>query len=209
MEKFVAVKTLKEEQLEPGDVLLCYSSALEGKADEINQGYSHAAIYTKTNGIIESSSSGVKTTNVSSLFNEYEHVAVLRNKELWSDSRLQKLDEFTKDQIGKNFNSVGMYKVPKRKEKQDEEVMQRVEGYFEGSYNPPAYERNTYFCSELVTSAFIHVGIIDESASILLSPDTFSPEDIGRDKAFGFFVGYIVPNNQYQIPENDTFKTTI
>lgn len=203
------VKILKEAQLEPGDVLLCYSSALEGKADEISQGYSHAAICTQNNGIVESSSSGVKTTDVSSLFNEYEHVAVLRNKELWSKNRLQKLDGYTRDQIGKKFNSVGMYKVPKRKEKQDEEVTQRIEGYFEGSYKPPAYERNTYFCSELVISAFIHVGIIDESASILLSPDTFSPEDIGRDKAFGFFVGYIVPDNEYKIPENDTFRTTI
>ena len=209
MEILVEVKILKEEELEPGDVLLCYSSALAGKADEISQGYSHAAIYTKNNGVVESSSAGVKTTNVSSLFTEYEHIAVLRNKELWSESRLQKLDEYIQEQIGKKFNPIGMYKVPKRKEMQNEEVMQRVEGYFEGSYKPPAYDKSTYFCSELVTSAFIHVGIIDESASILLSPDTFTPEDIGRDKAFGFFVGYIVPNNEYKIPENDIFRTTI
>lgn len=209
MVKYVSVMILREEQLEPGDVLLCYSSALEGKADEFSQGYSHAAINTKSNGIVESSSSGVRTTNISSLFNEYEHVAVLRNKELWSERRLQKLDEFTESQIGKKFNYVGMYKVPKRKEKQQDESMQRVKGYFEDSYKPPAYERNTYFCSELVTSAFIHVGIIDESASILLSPDTFSPEDIGRDKAFGFFVGYIVPNRDYKIPEYDNFRTSI
>lgn len=209
MDKLVPVEILKEEQLEPGDVLLCYSSALEGKADELSQGYSHAAIYTKNNGIVESSSSGVKTTNTSALFNEYEHLAVLRNEKLWSEDRLQKLDEYTKSQIGKKFNSVGMYKVPKRKEKQKDEVMQRVEGYFEGNYKPPAHERSTYFYSELVTSAFIHVGIIDESASILLSPDTFSPEDIGRDKAFGYFVGYIVPNEGYVIPENDAFRTSI
>ena len=136
-------------------------------------------------------------------------MAVLRNKQLWSEDRLQKLDEYTKSQLGKKFNSVGMYKVPKRKEKQTEEAMQRVEGYFEGSYTPPAHEKSTYFCSELVTSVFIHVGIIGKSASILLSPDTFSPEDIGRDKAFGFFVGYIVPNEEYKIPDNDTFRKSI
>lgn len=127
-------------------------------------------------------------------------MAVLRNKELWSENRLQKLDAYTKDQIGKKFNSVGMYKVPKRKVKQDEEVMQRVDGYFEGSYKPPAYERNTYFCSELVTSAFIHVGIIDEPASILLRPDTFSPENIGRDKAFGFLwvISCLIMSTKFQ-----------
>ena len=209
MEILVAVEILNEEQLEAGDVLLCYSSMLEGKGDEIRHGYSHAAIYTKNNCIVESSSSGVKTTTVSSLLDEYGHVAVLRNKELWSENRLQKLDEYTKSQIGKKFNSIGMHKVPKRKEKQNIEATQRIEGYFEGNFKPPAYERNAYFCSELVTSAFIHVGIIDESASILLSPDTFSPEDIGQDKAFGFFVGYVIPDDKYTIPENDLFRTTI
>lgn len=205
----MGVKILNEEQLESGDVLLCYSSMFEGKVDEINQGYSHAAIYTKNNGIVESSSSGVKTTTVSLLLDEYEHIAILRNKELWSEKRLQKLDEYIKRQIGKKFNSIGMQKVPKRKEKQNIEARQRIKGYFEGNYKPPAYERNAYFCSELVTSAFIHVEIIDESASILLSPDTFSPEDIGRDKAFGFFVGYIIPNDEHTIPENDLFRRII
>ena len=209
MEILVVVEILNKEQLKAGDVLLCYSSTFEGKVDEISQGYSHAAIYTKNNGIVESSSSGVKTTTVSSLLDEYEHVAVLRNKELWSENRLQKLDEYTKSQIGKKFNSIGMYKVPKRKVKQNIEATQRIEGYFEGNYKPPAYERNAYFCSELVTSAFIHVGIIDESASILLSPDTFSPEDIGQDKAFGFFVGYVISDDEYTIPENDLFRTII
>lgn len=200
---------LKEEELEPGDILLCYSSGLEGKSEEIKNGYSHAAINTQNNGVLESSSTGVKTTSISSLLNEYEHIAVLRNKELWSAERLEKLDEYTKEQLGKKFNSIGMYKVPNRKEKLQNEAMKRVEGYFDGSYKPPAYEKTTYFCSELITSAFIHVGIIGESASILLSPDVFSPEDIGRDKAFGFFAGYIVPDDDYNIPNNDTFRTSI
>jgi len=204
----VEINKLKEEQLEFGDILLCYSSAIEGKAEELKNGYSHAAINTQK-GIIESSSGGVKITNITSLLNEYEHVAVLRNKELWSAERLSKLDKYSQKQLGKKFNSVGMYKLPKRKEKLEDEATHKVEGYFDGSYKPPAYEKNTYFCSELITSAFIHVGIIDESASILLSPDTFSPEDIGRDKAFGFFVGYIVPDEEYNIPNNDTYRTTI
>ncbi len=209
MESLVQLKILKEDELEPGDILLCYSSELQGEAEELQNGYAHTAINTYKNSILESSAAGVKTTDLSSLFEEYGHIAVLRNKELWSEERLLKLDEYANDQIGKKFNSIGMYKVPSRKEKQKEVVMENVEGYFDGSYKPLAYEKNTYFCSELITSTFIHVGIIDESASILLSPEVFSPEDIGRDKAFGFFVGYILPYEGYNIPENDTFRTSI
>ena len=209
MVQLVKPVIIEEKQLESGDILLCYSSMAEGKAEELKNGYSHAAINTRNNGIIESSSSGVKAIDIPTLLEEYEHIAVLRNNELWSAERLSKLDDFTKNQIGKTFNSIGMYKVPSRKEKQESEIMQNIEGYFDVNYKPPSHEKNTYFCSELITSAFIHVGIIDKPASILLSPEVFSPEDIGRDKAFGFFVGYIVPRDDYNVPENDTFLTSI
>ncbi len=87
--------------------------------------------------------------------------------------------------------------------------MERVHGYFEKIVVPSSGDNNKYFCSELVTSAFIKVGIIHESAAIIFAPETFLPEDIGQDKVFGFFIGYIIPYDDYKIPENDYFQYSI
>nr|CDQ34915.1 putative distant relative of cell wall-associated hydrolases [Virgibacillus halodenitrificans] len=203
------LKVIEESELQPGDVLLCYSPDLEGKNEYVKDGYSHVAICVSGRDIVEANSAGVALTNTSNLLDEYGHIAVLRNPELWSPGRLNKLNGFARSKLGKKFNKPGMLRVPQRKEEQEVEAMDRVEGYFEGTYSPAGGNRNVYFCSELVTSAFIEVGIIDESASIVLSPEIFSPEDIGKDKAFGFFVGYIKPHEDYQIPHNDYFRTSI
>jgi uncharacterized protein YycO len=203
------LKILNESQVQPGDILLCYSADLKGKNECVMQGYSHVAICTFKTGVIEASSNGINRTSVIDLLSEYGHIAVLRNSKLWSRKRLERLDEFVAKKIGLKFNQTGMYRVPERKEEQDAEIMTRVKGYFEGRFVPKSHDRDIYFCSELVTAAFIDVGIIDESASIILSPETFSPEDIGRDKAFGFFVGYIKSYDDYPIPDDDDFRTAL
>lgn len=87
--------------------------------------------------------------------------------------------------------------------------MERVHGYFEGIEPDVKADREVYFCSELVTAAFIHVGIIDKSAAVLFTPETFSPEDIGRDKAFGLFVGYLISHSVYKVPETDHFRSSL
>lgn len=203
------LQILEENNLQIGDILLCYTSQADGKVEEIQNGYAHVAICALEEKIIEASSLGVIKTNITNLLDEYDHIAVLRNNELWSVDRLQKLNDFLIKKIGVPFNKQGMYKVPKRKKEYQLENIQRIEQYFDGNCTPPIYDRNLYFCSELITSAFIHVGIIDESASILINPNTFSPEDIGKDKIFGFFIGYIVHNQEYDIPINDIFRNSI
>ena len=205
----MTLKLIYENEIVAGDVLLCYSEVLNGKNDRIQNGYSHVAIVTSDKKVVESSSSGIKVTCIPNLLDEYEHIAVLRNHELWSPERLKKLDSFVTKKLGAGFNCAGMYRLPERKERQEQEAMNHVNGYFEGTYKPTDHNKGVYFCSELITASFIEVGIIDESASILLSPETLSPEDIGRDKAFGFFAGYIKSNDDYKIPEEDYFRTSI
>lgn len=203
------LKIMDESQLAAGDVLLCYSTELAGKNSHVQNGYSHAAIVTSQHGIVEANSSGVSSVNISDLFEEYGHIAVLRNLEIWSQERLKKLDSFVKRKLGTAFNRTGMYKLPERKEQLESDAMDRVHGYFEDTYRPSSHDKGVYFCSELITASFIETGIIGESASILLSPETFTPEDIGRDKVFGFFVGYIKPYDEYEIPDGDNFRTSI
>lgn len=203
------INYLKEADISPGDVLLCYADDLSGKNEHIANGYSHVAIVIGGRHVAHSDSSGVKITHVSSLLDEYGHIAVLRNPELWSSGRVRKLDSFVAKKLGSGFNKTGMYKLPERKDSLQDEAMSKIHKYFDGTFRPKSHDRDIYFCSEFIVASFIEVRIIEESASILLSPETLSPEDIGNDKAFGFFVGYIKSCDKYQIPESDHFRTSI
>jgi uncharacterized protein YycO len=203
------IETVTPESTKAGDILLCFAPEAVGKDEGLASGYSHAAICYAPNKVIESSGAGVKETNIENLLREYSHIAVLRNDELWSESRINALCEFLSKKIGKPFNNLGLGKYQKRKKENQDNAMEQVIGFFEGKISPSSPDRDVYFCSELVTSAFIHVGIIEDSAAVLFRPETFSPEDIGSDKAFGFFVGYIFPCERYELPKNDMFKDSI
>ena len=133
----------------------------------------------------------------------------MRNAELWNHTRLSNLEEFAKEHSGKKFNSQGMYRYSDRKKVAIDTAMDRVKGYFEGTESDVETDRQIYFCSELVTSAFIEVGIIEKSAAILFSPETISPEDIGRDKVFGFFCGYLISHPEYEVPPEDYFRPSV
>ena len=148
-------------------------------------------------------------TRVSHLLKVYDHIAVLRNPELWNRARLAALGKFAAENQGKKFNPSGVKEFPDRKIESQEKAMGRVQGYFEGTEPRVATNRAVYFCSELVTAAFIQVGIIDQSAAVLFSPETFSPEDIGKDKAFGYFCGYVISYPEYEIPDTDYFRYSL
>ncbi|QOZ83778.1 MULTISPECIES: hypothetical protein [Chromobacterium] len=81
--------------------------------------------------------------------------------------------------------------------------MEQVEQVFEGKIPPATPDRDAYFCSEFVVSAFIRIGLIGKEATVAFRPETLSPEDMAKDKVFGFFCGYIIPYAGYKIPEDD------
>lgn len=206
----MASNILNKDFIRGGDVLLGYSSELREKSASIQSGYSHAAICISDSCILESSRTGVAITNIDKLLEDYGHIAVLRSDGLWSESRLKILSEFASENVGKKFNHFGIgKKYEARKKEHQNTAMKLVQGYFSGVVPPAPSDREIYFCSELITSAFIRAKVIDESASVLFAPETFSPEDIGKDKAFGFFVGYIIPYAEYKIPENDMFENSV
>lgn len=196
-------------EIKAGDILLCYSDYMEDAEGESTCGYSHVAICLSDRDVCESDASGVKITSAAALVDTYKHLAVLRGEALWTSERLKRLRGFCERKVGCRFNPTGMYKVVKRKEIQKNEEMDRIKDFFDETYAPTDHDKGSYFCSELVTSAFIDVGIIGKSASIVISSETFSPEDIGKEKVFGFFVGYIKPYGGYEVPDDDPFKTKI
>jgi hypothetical protein len=194
--------------IKSGDVLLCYAPELKGKREEVLSGYSHAAICLGDCRLLEAQNPQVHETSVESLLNDYAHIAVLRSEGFWSPDRISRLWKFAADNIGKSFNGIGAGKVGMRRAELIETADDRVRAYFAtGETIDP--NRSVYFCSELVTAALIRVGIIHKSAAPLFDPQAFSPQDIGKDGAFGLFIGYIKSSCDYAVPETDIFWNSL
>lgn len=208
-EERMTLLIIKSEEICAGDVFLCYSAMMETEDNDGGSGYSHVAISIDGEKILESNSTGVKLTSVSALLEEYNHIAVMRNSELWCLERMALLSTFADISIGKNFNRAGMRRYPDCKAAYQNTAMDRLHGYFDGTEPDVETNRETYFCSELVTAAFIYVGIIDKSAAVIFTPETFSPKDIRMDKVFGFFNGYLIAYPEYEIPETDYFRSSV
>jgi len=95
----------------------------------------------------------------------------------------------------------------KRKQEHNRGLHNKISEYFNGNLRPKPYRnrKGQYFCSELIVDRFIAIGFISPSAAIAYQSDTFSPGDIGRDRTFGAFVGYLMPIPSGTIPEEDEF----
>lgn len=201
-------KFINESSLQAGDVLISYARLMMGEPG-CETGYSHAAIYLGSGEILESDTSGVKKSTVGDVLRVYDHIAVLRSHNLWSRSRIGRLKDFASRQIGKKFNIYALPRIEFLRQESAENSYREISDYFEGLSDPVETERNSYFCSELVASAFIDADIITESAAILLKPETLLPIDIAQDKIFGFFVGYIAQDSAYSVPDDDWFRTNV
>lgn len=195
-----------------GDVLLCYSHMTAEEETATGTGYSHIAIALRGERVLEATNEGVRIVAVGRLLEDYDHLAVLREletSELWDEARLNCLEVFATQSEGKRFNQIGLMRFSERKENYRNDLMDRVHGYFEGTTVEVTSNRGIFFCSELVTAAFIHVGIIEQSAAVVFTPETFSPSDVAKDKAFGFFRGYVRSNSGYVVPDGDFFRSNI
>lgn len=200
---------MKQTDVCAGDVLLGYAEITAGESQAQPLGYSHVAVALADQRVLEASTSGVAITTLEELLDDYEHLAVLRSPNFWDLERVNRLEAFAQMHSGKPFNYQGMGRVPGRKAKHGVDVMVNLPKFFEGTYTPPPPSQSSYFCSQLVACAFIDAEGIDQSASIVLSPRVLSPSDVGLDKAFGLFVGYVIRSEKYEVPFADHFRRSL
>jgi hypothetical protein len=127
---------LKITDIQAGDVLLCYSRMTAEEETAAGTGYSHIAIALAGERVLEASNEGVQVVAVGQLLEDYDHIAVLRElitNELWNEARLNSLEEFAAQAAGKRFNQTGLVRFPARKESNQNNLMERIHGYFEGT----------------------------------------------------------------------------
>ena len=195
-----------------GDIILCYG---DGKKDLIAKGiekvtgskYKHAAICIDTTSAAESGMSGVKKESIKDIIKRYSHVAIFRQPDAWNQDRVNALKLFIDKTIetGAKYNFKGITSFSKNKSEHDKSIYQKLDSYFKGDLKSDAHEKGNYFCSELVVNCLTATGFISPSAAVLYKGDTFAPVDLGKDPTFGTFFGFIIPKNNYQIPETDDF----
>ncbi len=204
MDKSDKPKILQPEDLRAGDVLLCYAGQTAYK-EEGEIGYSHVAISLGGDEIFHSENS-VEIASISKLLDNYDHVAIMRGKGNWLDGNIEALKEFANQQVGKGFNAIGKSRIRERKKAHDSVVMERVKDHFDGVVMDDGTDRGRYFCSQLVTAAFIRGGVIGGGAQYVFRPDIMTPGDIAKDKAYGFFQGYLISHGKYKVPSEDWFR---
>lgn len=203
---------ISENDLKIGDVLLGYTSSAIGKGhEELNTGYVHASIYLGENEVAEATMPNVQITTFKKAIEDYDHIVVLRQPDAWNENNASRLKAFVQELIINQvkFNSKGIKGFKDNLKAQYISEQENLEKYFNGQYQPKSPFKEKYFCSELVVSAYIAVGFISKSASIIYNSEVISPSSLGNDPTFGTFFGYIKPYEEYIIPENDQFMHRI
>ena len=209
--KVVSITSLKS-----GDVLLCYKKGkinpVGGKITKVTDSdYVHAAICINTTEVAESIvSSGVQKVPLKNMVCRYDHVAVFRQPDAWSQARVTTLNYFIDTIIksGVKYNLSGVIKFRKRKELHDKTIQEQLEAFFKVETFPDPSFKGQYFCSELVADCFVATGFIKPSAAVFYRSSTISPGALGRDPTFGTFYGYVTCAKKYQVPDSDEFINT-
>lgn len=75
---------------------------------------------------------GIRYTTVNELLNSFDYLAVLRQTEVWSSQKLNDLNQFAENCIGKKFNLIGMRRFSQRKGESLLNSVERIQDYFNG-----------------------------------------------------------------------------
>ena len=203
------VKMMTLDRVSPGDVLLCCGDGkIAGKIEaKTDSRYTHAAICTTSVEAVEAGLGGIEKADVAEIVSRYPFVAVFRQPDAWSDERILAMRRFVDQVVDSQlkYNLQGIRDFVDKKRTHQMSLHDKLTAYFEGDLKPDAYQKEKYFCSELVADCFVATGFIHPSAAVAYKSDTYSPGDLGRDPTFGTFVGYLSPDEDCVIPEDDEF----
>lgn len=192
-----------------GDVLLCVMKGRMAEKVELKTGskYTHAGICYSEDEVVDMTLDGIQKTKLSEFVADTDHVAVFRNPYIWSEDRNKELQTFLDNAItqGIKYDKRGVYTFTDRKATHQWSVHEKLLKFFEEGLQPDDHRKPKYVCSELIVASLIEIGVIDPSAAVLYKPDTYSTGDLSHDPTFGYFVGYLTPGTNDQVPDDDEF----
>jgi hypothetical protein len=103
---------------------------------------------------------------------------------------------------------LGLLTFVRNKKEHDLTVLAKIRAYSAGVLLPSSHIKESYFCSEFVGDCFIATGYIPKNLTVAYKSNTISPGGLGRDGAFGMFLGYITSRPGWTIPADDDFINT-
>lgn len=196
--------------LQAGDVLLHYRAKRKGITAVIESAtgnpYTHASIYLGNGMIAEASPPKIRKASLTETTADGGHIAVFRSQMGFGPQRAATLNTFV-DQLverGTWYDFRGLVGFNRRKENHEATQIDRLHEFFENSAPPHDLANRPFFCSALVVACYCVVGIIDNSAAVIYSPDIYSPGALGNEPTFGHILGYLAPAG-YEVPDEDPF----
>lgn len=192
---------LKPLDLLPGDVLL-YRSGNEKfhqrKISEVTGSpYTHAAIYLGDGLVAESNfPRGVTKHALGDSIKGSRCVAVLRSQLGFGNDRPLKLNKFVEAVIGqgKFYNLIAVANFRQASKDYFDNQLEIVQKNYGKVTSTEEFAQQSFFCSAFVVACYSVVGVIGPTAQIAYLPGAFSPASLYQDVAFGWLLGFLIPD---------------
>lgn len=206
---------IDKSELRAGDILLHYHSAwnLVGRfiAWKTKSPYTHASIYLGDNKIAEAVPKWIRTYDLDKAIKQSKYIVVLRSQMGFGPERTHLLrifiDNLIKRRSRYDFPGAWALRNTAVNNEVDTNALHKLATYYESAPFPKDRTRNSYFCSALVASCYCAVGIIEESAEVVLNPKLFTPIGLADEPSFGYPYGYLM-NEGTVIDTDDKFQKT-
>lgn len=207
--------------LKIGDIILCYDQQLEEeirkeleKILEVGPNtlnptqYAHAGIYVGENYIAHSDGTGVNKKAVSTFFEDYQYLVVLRTISELSSTQQSQIIEFSNCCYGSPFN----------KDKMRDSIIENSKNcclqidtdsylnYQQKKQGETFSLENGIFCSEFVYHCLCACGHIHSSVRLANPPEACTTEHLKPGVLIGSeFIGYLRENKGDKVQEGDQF----
>jgi hypothetical protein len=206
-------KIIHLDQIQPGDVLLSVLTGNLAEKVEEHTGsrYTHASICYSPTDVVHVTLSGIEKLDIQDHVSGTVYTAAIRNPYIWNEQSImslqQFLDEMIEEQVG--YNKRGALTQPKRLKDHKLVLLAKINEYFLNGVDAPKHKKEKYICSELVAACFLEAGGISKSAAVAFQPDTYSAGGLAKEPYFGFFLGYLTPDDSAEIPHDDEFANEL
>lgn len=193
-----------------GDIFLHYRAKRKGVTAAIEavtgSPYTHASIYLGDGILAEASPPKVRRTPLIEAMADDSHIAVFRSQCGFGPDRVVRLNAFIDQLIQQHtwYDLRGLASFNRRKTLHEATQFERLHEFFENNAPPHTLTNRPFFCSALVVACYCAVGIIDDSAAVIYSPDVYAPGALGTEPTFGHILGYLAPTG-YEMPATDPF----
>ena len=151
---------------------------------------------------------GVTQSTLTDSMQGSQCIAVLRSQLGFGGDRPRKLNAFVATVLEKRkfYNLIAVASFSKRSAEYFTNQLEFIRKNYGKVTSHEDFAKQSFFCSAFVVACYAVVGIIGETAQVAYQPSNFSPGHLVEDPAFGWLLGYLVPEGG-TFPSGDPLLT--